>query len=141
MTPTRKQILAGAAALIALTTALLAPLAQAQAPTKPQGASSGPMAGMSSMPAGGMDMKAMMKENNDKMSSMSMTGKPDVDFAMMMRVHHQGAIEMAQAELKDGKEPQMKKMARDIIAAQKKEIAQFDKFLAKHGQPMDKMSK
>lgn len=140
MTPTRKQILASAAALIALTTAFLAPLAQAQAP-KPQGASSGPMAGMSSMPAGGMDMKAMMKENNDKMSSMSMTGKPDVDFAMMMRVHHQGAIEMAQAELKDGKQPQMKKMARDIIAAQKKEIAQFDKFLAKHGQPMDKMSK
>ena len=140
MTPTRKHILASAAALIALTTASLAPLAHAQAP-KPQGASSSPMAGMSSMPAGGMDMKAMMKENNDKMSSMPMTGKPDVDFAMMMRVHHQGAIEMAQAELKDGKEPQMKKMARDIIAAQKKEIAQFDKFLAKHGQPMEKMSK
>jgi len=139
MTQTRKHILASAAALIALTTASLAPLAQAQA-TRPQGASSSPMAGMSSMPAGGMDMKAMMKENNDKMSSMPMTGKPDVDFAMMMRMHHQGAIEMAQAELKDGKEPQMKKMARDIIAAQKKEIAQFDKFLAKHG-PMDKMSK
>lgn len=139
MTQTRKHILAGAAALIALTTAL-APLAQAQA-SKPHGTSSSPMAGMSAMPAGGMDMKAMMKENNDKMSSMPMTGNPDVDFARMMRVHHQGAIEMAQAELKNGKEPEMKKMARDIIAAQKKEIAQFDKFLAKHGQPMDKMSK
>jgi len=140
MTQTRKHILASAAALITLTTASLAPLAQAQSP-KPQGASSSPMAGMSSMPAGGMDMKAMMKESSDKMASMSMTGKPDVDFAMMMRVHHQGAIEMAQMELKDGKEPQMKKMARDIIAAQKKEIAQIDKFLAKHGQPMEKMSK
>ena len=91
------------------------------------------MAGSTSMTAGGMDMKAMMKDNNDKMTSMQMTGKPDIDFAMMMRMHHQGAIEMARAVLKDGKEPQMKKMAKDIIAAQKKEIADFDKFLAKHG--------
>lgn len=86
-------------------------------------------------------MKTMMKESNDKMASMQMTGRPDIDFAMMMRMHHQGAIEMAQAELKDGKEPQMKKMARDIIAAQKREIAQFDKFLAKHAPSMEKMSK
>ena len=39
---------------------------------------------------------------------------------------------MAEAELKMSNEPQMKKMAKNIIAAQKKEIAQFDKFLAKH---------
>lgn len=82
--------------------------------------------------SGGMNMKAMMKENNEKMTSMQMTGDQDVDFAMMMKMHHQGAIEMAEQELKMGKEPQMKKMAKDIIAAQKKEIAQFDKFLAKH---------
>jgi len=90
---------------------------------------------------GGMDMKAMMKDNNEKMSSMAMTGNADVDFAMMMRIHHQGAIDMAQAELRDGKNPQMRKMAQDIIAAQKKEIAQLDKFLAKSGHSMDKMTK
>lgn len=84
------------------------------------------------------DMKGMMKENNDKMSSMQMSGNPDVDFAMMMRVHHQGAIQMAEMELKSGKEPQMRKMAQKIIAAQKKEIAELDKFLAKHGQGMHK---
>lgn len=93
----------------------------------------------STMPAGKMDMKAMMKDMNDKMSTMQMTGKTDVDFAMMMRIHHQGVIHMAEAELKDGKEPQMKKMAKDIISAQKKEIAQIDKFLAKQGHSMDKM--
>ena len=54
---------------------------------------------------------------------MSMTGNSDIDFAMMMRIHHQGAIDMAQAELKNGKEPQMRKMAQDIIAAQKKNRA------------------
>ena len=115
---------------IAVAAAMFAPLAGAQTP----------MAGNMPM-AGGMDMKTMMKDNNDKMSSMVMTGNSDVDFAMMMKIHHQGAIDMAQAELKNGKEPQMRKMAQGIISAQKKEIAQFDKFLAKHGNPAHKMSK
>ena len=83
----------------------------------------------------------MMKDSNEKMSSMQMTGKPDVDFAMMMRMHHQGAIDMAQAELRDGKAPEMRKMAQNIIAAQKKEIAQLDKFLAKQGHTQDKRAK
>jgi uncharacterized protein (DUF305 family) len=78
---------------------------------------------------------------HEKMSSMKMTGMPDVDFAMAMRVHHQGAIQMAEAELRDGKEPQMRVMAKDIIYAQKKEIAQLDMFLAKQGHTMDMMGK
>lgn len=85
-----------------------------------------------------MDMKSMMKDMSDKMGSMPMTGNPDIDFAMMMRVHHQGAIQMAEAQLKAGKEPQMRKMAQKLIAAQKKEIAELDKFLAKHGHPAKK---
>lgn len=80
------------------------------------------------------DMKGMMKDSNDKMAAMQMSGNPDVDFAMMMRIHHQGAIQMAEMELKNGKEPQMRKMAQKIVAAQKKEIAEIDKFLARQGQ-------
>ena len=118
----------------------LSTIAVAAAMFAPLGGAQTPMAGNMPM-AGGMDMKTMMKDNNDKMSSMAMTGNSDVDFAMMMRIHHQGAIDMAQAELKNGKEPQMRKMAQGIITAQKKEIAQFDKFLAKHGNPAHKMSK
>ena len=98
-------------------------------------------AGMGMKDMKSMDMQAMMKDGNDKMSAMKMTGNADVDFAMMMRIHHQGAIDMAQAELRDGKAPEMRKMARDIIAAQKKEIAQLDRFLAKNGHPVDKMGK
>ncbi|MEJ5992398.1 DUF305 domain-containing protein [Ramlibacter sp. PS3R-8] len=94
--------------------------------------------GASAATSSPMDMKSMMKEMNDKMNSMPMTGKPDIDFAMMMRVHHQGAIHMAEAELKAGKEPEMRKMAQKVIAAQKKEIAELDKFLAKHGHPAEK---
>ena len=93
------------------------------------------------MDSKGLDMKSMMKGNNDQMASMKMTGNADVDFAMMMRVHHQGAIDMAQAELRDGKDGKMRKLATNIIAAQKKEIAQLDKFLAKNGQPAPTMGK
>ena len=137
-------------ALVALSTTVL-PAAYAQTPTPtptPGKAHSGSMAGMGTgMDMKGMkdmknmDMQAMMKGNNDQMSGMKMTGNVDVDFAMMMRIHHQGAIDMAQVELRDGKAPEMRKMAKDIIAAQKKEIAQLDRFLAKSGHPVDKMSK
>ena len=77
-------------------------------------------------------MQAMMKDNNHKMTGMKTTGNADADFAMMMRMHHQGAIDMAEAQLRSGKDPEMLKMAKKIIADQKKEIAQFDKYLAKH---------
>ena len=102
-------------------------------------AQSAPHAGMKgaamdqTMPAGKMDMKSMMKENNDKMASVPMSGNPDVDFAQMMRIHHQGAIDMAQTLLRDGKDPQMLKMAKNIISAQKKEIAELEAFLARSG--------
>lgn len=141
MTHQRKHFIATAAAVIALTAGLLpaAVLAQSAKPAHPGGHAMS--AGTSSAPSGAMDMKGMMKESNDKMAGMAMTGKPDIDFAMMMRIHHQGAIQMSEAELKDGKDPEMKKTARKIISDQRKEIAQLDKFLAKQGHPMDKMMK
>ena len=37
--------------------------------------------------------------------------------------HHQGAIDMAEVELKHGKDPKVRKLAQDIIKAQKREIA------------------
>ena len=96
----------------------------------------------------GMDMKPMMMDMQNKMSAMKSSGNMDVDFAMMMRLHHQSAITMAEAQLKNGKDAQMRKMAKDIIYAQKKEIAVFDKFLAgrsnaemKMGEPGTKMKK
>ena len=122
----------------ALTLALFQPVAWSQSPAQP---ASGAGMGNKSVDMKGMDMKSMMKNNDDKMASMKMTGNADVDFAMMMRVHHQGAIDMAEAELRDGKDAQMRKLATNIIAAQKKEIAQLDKFLVKNGQPAPMMNK
>lgn len=120
---------------------LLQPMAWGQSPAHPASAAGSLSMQGSGMGKQGMDMQAMMKDNSDKMASMKMTGNTDVDFAMMMRVHHQGAIDIAEAELRDGKNAQMRKMAKDMIAAQKSEIAQFEKFLAKNGQPAGAMGK
>lgn len=87
--------------------------------------------GMSGM-AGGGDMHASMMGTMKGMESMKSTGDPDHDFAMMMKMHHQGAIDMAQMELKSGKDASLKAMARKIIESQQTEIKQFDQWLAKH---------
>ncbi|QJC57677.1 hypothetical protein HC248_03007 [Polaromonas vacuolata] len=98
----------------------------ASAPQTMQGMKHGDMAGMDKS-----GMKNMMKDMNDKMAAMPMSGNLDIDFARMMKIHHQGAIDMSIPEAKDGKSPAMRKLARDIIDAQKNEIAILDKFLAK----------
>ena len=126
-------------AVASLAACLAWPVANAQTTQPGMGSMKPGMAASAASGAGGMDMKAMMGNMNEKMSAMPMSGNTDVDFAAMMRVHHQGAIDMAEAELKAGKNVQMRAMAKNIIAAQKKEIAQFDKFLAAQGKAMDKM--
>ena len=77
------------------------------------------------------DMKQTMQAGMEAMESMKMSGDTDKDFAMMMKVHHQQALDMAKIELAHGKSPVMKAMAKKIITAQKREIAQFDAWLAK----------
>ena len=83
-----------------------------------------------------MKMHAAMEEMNKKMSAMKMTGKADIDYAMMMVAHHQAAIDMAKAELESGKDPAMMKMAKKVIAAQTKEIAQLEAWLKKNPHAM-----
>ena len=105
----------------------------AQAQTAPAMAHSAsmPKGQMQKGAAGSSDMKASMMMGMDGMQKMTMSGDTDKDFAMMMKMHHQQALNMAEMELAHGKSPEMKTMAKQIIAAQKKEIAQFDKWLAK----------
>ena len=58
-----------------------------------------------------------------EMSNMKMTGNPDRDFVMMMIPHHRGAVEMAKVELRYGKDPELKKLAQNIIKSQDEEIS------------------
>jgi uncharacterized protein (DUF305 family) len=79
--------------------------------------------------------KAFAEANAKMMRDMtiSLTGNADVDFARGMIPHHQGAIDMAEIVLRFGKDPAVRKLANEIIAAQKKEIAQMQAWLAKNG--------
>lgn len=72
-----------------------------------------------------------MKDGMKKMDGMKATGDVDKDFAMMMKMHHQQALDMAQIEIDQGKSAEMKAMAKKIMAAQKKEISEFDSWLSK----------
>src|SRR6202043_2972497 len=72
---------------------------------------------------------AFLAENDKAMTKMmdGMAVKPsgdiDRDFAAMMVPHHQGAIDMAQAELRYGRNEQLRRMAQEIIVTQQQEIA------------------
>lgn len=81
-----------------------------------------------------MDMRKSMGGMIDAIKSMPMSDNPDVDFAVMMRADHQDAIDMAQVALNTGKDPAMRNAVKKIIAAQKKEPAEFDRRLARHEQ-------
>jgi uncharacterized protein (DUF305 family) len=69
----------------------------------------------------------MMKDMNRPM-----TGNADQDFVAGMLPHHGGAVDMARVEIQYGKDPEMLRLARGIIAAQEKEIAQMKAWQAKH---------
>jgi uncharacterized protein (DUF305 family) len=61
------------------------------------------------------------------------TGDADTDFVKSMLPHHQGAVDMAKIELQYGKDPAMRKLAEDIVAAQQQEIALMNDWLKAHG--------
>src|SRR5690242_5480797 len=99
-----------------------------------------PAAAQQSMHAGMHDsspnpMMQSMQGMQKELSAAPMTGDADHDFAAMMSPHHQGAIDMARAELDHGKDPVLRRMAQDIIAAQEKEIGDLKDWLAKHPAP------
>jgi uncharacterized protein (DUF305 family) len=82
-----------------------------------------PMPGMAS-PAD-QSFASGMAAMSQTMQAAPMTGDADRDFVAMMLPHHQGAVAMAKTELQYGKDPELRHMAQDIIAAQDKEILQM----------------
>jgi uncharacterized protein (DUF305 family) len=73
--------------------------------------------GPSSLAFHGINMKMHEAMN------ITFTGNADVDFVAGMIPHHEGAVEMAKTVLAFGKDPEIRKLAEDIIKAQESEIA------------------
>lgn len=125
-------------AVLATTFAVGGPAAQAQAPMPGHGgmqhggnpapapSPSGPAANHQEM------MDAMERMNREMMAPQAMTGDPDRDLVAMMIPHHQGAIDMARIYLHDGKDPQIRRMARKIIADQEREIREMRAWQSRH---------
>lgn len=67
----------------------------------------------------GMDMNMGMLESKEGFDRM---------FIDMMVLHHQGAIRMARAQLANGEDGELSKIAQEVIAAQSKEIEQMNEW-------------
>lgn len=84
------------------------------------------------MAATASDIYAPAMEKMHKAMMVKPTGNADVDFVRGMIPHHQGAIDMAKILKKNGKDPELQKLADGIIAAQEKEIAFMKDWLKKN---------
>lgn len=71
----------------------------------------------------------IMHHMEAEMQNALVTGSPDLDFANLMRIHHQSAVEMADIANAQGKDPEVKQLAGQMKMDQQKEIASFDSVL------------
>ncbi len=72
-------------------------------------------------------MATMMKD-----MALPYTGSADVDFMKGMIPHHQGAIDMAKVALQFAKDPDVLKLANDVVTAQEAEIDFIKDWLAQN---------
>jgi Domain of unknown function (DUF305) len=80
------------------------------------------------------ELIASMDKMHMAMGAVVRSGNSDVDFVRLMLPHHQAAIDMAKTQLLYGKDPQMRRLAQEIITDQQSEIELMQLWLKqKHG--------
>jgi len=78
------------------------------------------------------DLQASVEKMHAAMTSVETTGNSDADFVKLMIPHHQAAIDMAKTQLLYGKDPQMRRLAQEIITDQQSEIELMNLWLKEH---------
>src|SRR5262245_59294871 len=87
---------------------------------------------------GWSELTAGMEKMHRAMGAITPTGDIDADFVRLMIPHHQAAIDMAKTELLLGKNPQLRRLAQEIITDQQSEIDLMNLWLKKHApEPKD----
>ena len=75
------------------------------------------------------ELIASMDKMHMAMEAVKRSGNSDVDFVRLMLPHHQAAIDMAKTQLLYGKDPQMRRLAQEIITDQQSEIELMQRWL------------
>jgi Domain of unknown function (DUF305) len=76
-----------------------------------------------------LELIASMDTMHMAMGAIKRSGNADVDFVRLMLPHHQAAIDMAKTQLLYGKDPQMRRLAQEIITDQQLEIELMQRWL------------
>jgi uncharacterized protein (DUF305 family) len=78
------------------------------------------------------ELQSSMEKMHGAMASVDASGNSDADFVRLMIPHHQAAIDMAKTQLLYGSDPQMRRLAQEIIADQQSEIELMNLWLKEH---------
>ena len=78
------------------------------------------------------ELMASMAKMDVAMASVESSGSSDADFVRLMLPHHQAALHMAKIQLLYGKDPQMRRLAQEIITDQQSEIELMQLWLKQH---------
>ena len=78
------------------------------------------------------ELTSSLERMHVAMAAIGPSGATDVDFARLMLPHHQAAIDMAKTQLLHGKDPQMRRLAQEILTDQQSEIQLMQLWLKQH---------
>ncbi len=78
------------------------------------------------------ELNFSMEKMHMAMAGIKPSGQSDTDFVRLMLPHHQAAIDMAKTQLLHGTDPQMRRLAQEIIADQQSEIELMQLWLDQH---------
>jgi uncharacterized protein (DUF305 family) len=78
------------------------------------------------------ELRAAMNRMHESMSHLPAAANADEDFVRLMIPHHQAALDMARTQLLCGKDPQIRRLAQEIITDQQSEIELMELWLKNH---------